>query len=96
MRVLLSTLAVMAVISPAIANDMNSNPEGSINQSSIVANEIVAAPVAKPAMKSVKAADMADMEPAAGIAAPATKFSKMEADMYSDPEGTNEPSRMVE
>jgi hypothetical protein len=98
MRVLLSTLAIMAVIAPAYANDMNRDPEGSIKQSTIISNE-PAQPVPTKAMKpaiSQNASSVAKMEPAAGVVSPATKFNKNDADMYNDPEGTVLPSRTVE
>jgi hypothetical protein len=96
MRALLSTLAIMTIISPAFASEMNKDPEGSIEQSTISAHETVSTPAIKPVMKSVDAATIAKMEPAAGVESPSAKMIQNDVNNYSDPEGTVEPSRMVE
>lgn len=97
MRTLLSTLALLAIVAPAYANDMNHNPEGSIEKSTVSAHETVAKPIAKPVvMKSQKAAIIAQTEPAAGVESPSAKFIQNDTNNYSDPEGTVNPSRSVE
>lgn len=80
MRALLTTLAVMATISPAIAADINADPEGSVVQSTYMV---------QPAETD---ADMAKMEPAAGVETPAITADAQMMQKDSDPEGSIAPS----
>lgn len=96
MRTLLSTLALLAIVAPAYANDMNNNPEGSIEKSTISAHETVAKPAVKTVVQASDASIVSKMEPAAGVESPSAKIIQNDVNNYSDPEGTVEPSRMVE